>query len=154
MAYPLAFSDLGNGVILIVIVLAVLPIAAIAFARSGPAFKNLGKGRWAIEQEMPAKRPSSAPQPINKAVQAAEVRQMLEAKSYRREQRGEAPLDIEEEMKRLLEPAPSPGSGIDAELREEVRQLVIARNERRIARGQEPLDVESEIERQLRDAGA
>ena len=151
VALPLAFSDLGNGIILLVIALAVLPIAAIAFARSGPAFKNLGKGRWAIEQELPAKRPLSVPQPVNKAVQEAEVRQMLEAKSYRREQRGEAPLDIEEEMKRLLEPAASPTAGIDSELREEVRQLVIARNERRMRQGKPPLDVQAEIERQLAD---
>jgi hypothetical protein len=151
VAFPLASSDLGNGIILIVIALAVLPIAAIAFARSGPAFKNLGKGRWAIEQELPAQRTLSASQPVNKAVQAAEVRQMLEAKSYRREQRGEAPLDIDAEMKRLLEPAPSPASGFDSELREEVRQLVVARNERRMRQGKQPLDVQAEVDRQLAD---
>ena len=133
------------------IALVVLPIAAIAFASSGPALKNLGKGRWAIEQELPAQRTLSSPQPVNKAVQAAEVRQMLEAKSYRREQRGEAPLDIEAEMKRLLEPAPSPAVGIDRELREEVRQLVVARNERRMRQGKQPLDVQAEVERQLAD---
>jgi hypothetical protein len=148
---PLAASDLGNGMILIVIVLVVLPIAAIAFAGSGAALKTLGKGPWAIEQELPAKGPLSSPQPVNKADQAAEVRQMLEAKSYRREQRGESPIDIEEEMKRLLEPAPSPTSSIDRELREEVRQLVVARNERRMRQGKPPLDVKAEIERQLAD---
>ena len=151
MPLPLAASDLGNGTILLVIALVVLPIAAIAFATVGSALKSLGKGRWAIEQELPAKRPLSNPQPVNKAVQAAEVRQMLEAKSYRREQRGESPLDIEEEMKRLLEPAPSPTSNIDRELREEVRQLVVARNERRMRQGKPPLDVQEEIERQLAD---
>ena len=139
--------------ILIVIALAVLPIAAIAFARSGAALKTLGKGRWAIEQELPARRPMTAPQPVNKAVQATEVRQMLEAKSYRREQRGEPPIDVEAEMKRLLDSesdAPS-GPGIDKELRDEVRQLVIARNERRMRQGKPPLEVEAEIERQLAD---
>jgi hypothetical protein len=151
MPLPLAATDFGNGMILIVIALVVLPIAAIAFAGSGAALKTLGKGRWAIEQELPAKRPLSSPQPVNKAVQAAEVRQMLEAKSYRREQRGEAPLDIDEEMKRLLEPEAKPGAGIDRELREEVRQLVIARNERRMRQGKSPLDVQAEIERQLAD---
>ena len=147
MPLPLALSDLGNGIILIVVALAVLPIAAIAFARSGPAFKGLGKGRWAIEQELPAKRPLSAPQPVNKAVREAEVRQMLEAKSYRREQRGEAPLDVDAEVAALLRPA----AGDDPELREEVRQLVIARNERRMRQGKPPLDVQAEIERQLAD---
>ena len=153
MPLPLATSDGGNGTILLVIALVVLPIAAIAFAGSGKALKTLGKGQWAIEQELPARRPMGPSQPLNKAVQAAEVRQMLEAKSYRRQQRGEAPLDVEAEMKRLLESAdqrPS-GAGVDKELREEVRQLVIARNERRMRQGKPPLEVEAEIERQLAD---
>ena len=138
MALLVAASDFGNGTILIVIALLALPIAAIAFAGSGSALKTLGKGRFAIEQELPAKRSLGPPPPVDKAVQAAEVRQMLEAKSYRREQRGEAPLDIEEEMKRLLAP-PAEGSplGMDQELREEVRQLVVARNERRMRQGKE-----------------
>ena len=152
MLIPLALSDVGSGMIILLIALVVLPIAAIAFAGSGKALKTLGKGRWAIEQELPARRPMTAPQPLNKAVQAAEVRQMLEAKSYRREQRGESPLDVEAEMKRLLETDQSaPPPGVDKELREEVRQLVVARNERRMRQGKDPLDVEAEINRQLAD---
>ena len=73
---------------------------------------------------------------------------MLEAKSRRREARGEAPLDIEAELTLLTSGTPAPG---DPALREEVRQLVIARNERRLRQGKEPLDVEAEIDRQLRD---
>jgi hypothetical protein len=152
VALPLAISDLGSGTIMILIVLLALPIAAIAFAGSGRALKTLGKGRWAIEQELPAKRPLGPPQPVDRRVQQAEVRQMLEAKSYRREQRGQAPLDVEAELKRLLEPSEAaPAAGIDAELRDEVRQLVIARNERRMRQGKPPLDVEAEIRRQLTD---
>ena len=73
---------------------------------------------------------------------------MLEAKSHRREARGEQPLDVEAELAALT--TASPGAG-DPALREEVRQLVIARNERRLRQGKEPLDVEEEIDRQLRD---
>jgi hypothetical protein len=83
------------------------------------------------------------------AEQAEEIRQMIQARSDRREARGEPPLDVDAEVAALLRP---PG-GEDAELREEVRQLVIARNERRARRGEEPLDVEAEVERQLRDLG-
>jgi hypothetical protein len=149
---PLALSDLGNGTVLIVIALVVLPIAALAFAGSGSALKTLGKGRFAIDQDLPPRRTLSAPAPIDRRAQEAEVRQMVEAKSYRRQQRGEPPLDVEAETRRLLKPAPMPaGSGIDAELREEVRQLVVARNERRMRQGKPPLDVEAEIARQLAD---
>ena len=75
---------------------------------------------------------------------------MLEAKSRRREARGEAPLDVAAELDALTSGTPGPG---DPVLREEVRQLVIARNERRRRQGKEPLDVDAEVERQLRDLG-
>jgi hypothetical protein len=152
MAVPLATTDLGNGTILLLIALIVLPIAGIAFAGSGKAFRSLGKGPFAIEQDLPPARVPSAPVRLDRGAQEAEVRQMLEAKSYRRVQRGEAPLDIDAETKRLLDaPAPRAGAGFDAEIREEVRQLVVARNERRMRQGKPPLDVEDEINRQLTD---
>lgn len=78
---------------------------------------------------------------------------MLEAKSERRRQRGEAPLDVEAEAKRLLAAAEQPRGeeAMDAELRAEVRQLVVVRNGRRLREGREPLDVEAETEKQLAD---
>jgi hypothetical protein len=150
-ALPTAATDLENGMVILLVTLVVIPIAAIAFASSGPALKRLGKGRWAIEQEMPAKKSLGPAGPVDRRVQEAEVRQMLEAKSYRRQQRGGEPLDVDAELKRLLDPPTPPAAGVDPELREEVRQLVVARNERRMRKGQEPLDVDAEIKRQLAD---
>ena len=144
--------------VLIVVTLAVGPIALVAFASSGKSLKTLGKGQWAIERELPPSRGltnSQATAPVPRHIREAEIRQMVEAKSYRRQARGGEPLDIDAEVQRLLsEGEAGPGAGIDAELREEVRQLVKARNERRMARGKEPLDVEQEVDRQLRDLGA
>jgi hypothetical protein len=77
----------------------------------------------------------------------AEIRQMLEARNARRVARGEAPVDVEDELARLTAPA------VDPALREEVRELVIARNARREAKGQPPLDVDAEVERQLKELG-
>lgn len=150
---PLAVSDLTAGTILIVIVIATVPIGAIAFARSGSALKTLGKGQWAIERELPPSRGlTDSGASVPRAVREQEIRQMVEAKSYRRQARGGQPLDIEAEVERLLgETDASPGAGIDRELREEVRQLVRARNERRMRRGEQPLAVEPEVERQLRN---
>jgi hypothetical protein len=150
---PLAISQLTAGTILIVITLAVVPIAAIAFARSGSSLKTLGKGQWAIERELPPSRGLSDSQStVPRAVREAEIRQMVEAKAYRRQARGGEPLDIDAEVERLLAATEAPpGGGIDRELREEVRQLVLARNERRMRRGEPPLEVEAEIERQLRN---
>ncbi len=82
------------------------------------------------------------------AVREAEIRQMLEARNTRRTARGEAPVDVDAELRALTAPVADPA------LREEVRTLVVARNARRVARGEEPLDVEAETDRQLRELGA
>lgn len=151
---PVGLSELTAGMVLIAIVIAVVPIAAIAFARSGGALKTLGKGQWAIERELPPSRGlTDSGATVPRAVREQEIRQMVEAKSYRRQARGGQPLDVDSEVKRLLDDALSGPPTIDRELREEVRSLVLARNERRMRRGEPPLDVEAEIERQLRDLG-
>jgi hypothetical protein len=138
---------IDNGTVLVLITVLVLPVAAVAFARSGGAWRRIGKGDFAIEQEPPPRSP--APAHVERAVQEAEARQMLEARSYRRQRSGEAPLDVESELRRLLDGAAEGEPSVDRELREEVRRLVIAGNERRLRRGEEPLDVEAETERQL-----
>jgi hypothetical protein len=143
--------DIQAGYVLTLITLIALPIALIAFARSGPLWHSVGKGPFAIEQEPPPSRLSQPEPPVDRRLQEAEARQMLEAKSYRRQLRGESPLDVETELTRLLDSPGAAGPAIDEKLRDEVRQLVVARNERRMRRGEEPLDVEAELERQLAD---
>jgi hypothetical protein len=140
---------LNNITILVLVTMIVAPIVAIVFACSGAAWNDIGKGQFGLERELPPPRATQAEPPRDDAFRAAEVRQMLEANSYRRQRRGEAPIDVEAETARLLAAAPAPG--IDAELRAEVRLLVITRNERLLRRGQAPLDVEAETQRQLDD---
>jgi len=149
MAVALVAIGVQSGYVLVAITLIALPIAAGAFAASGPAWRGLGKGPFAIEQELPPTRMGQPEPPVDRKLQEAEARQMLEAKSYRRRRRGEAPIDVEAEVTRLLEAPGAAGPGVDEKLREEVRQLVIAANERRMRRGEQPLDVEVETERQL-----
>jgi hypothetical protein len=145
-----ALIDLQAGYVLTLITLIALPVALVAFARSGPLWQSVGKGPFAIEQEMPPPSRLAQPDPpVDRRLQETEARQMLEAKSYRRRQRGEAPLDVEAEVARLLDAPGAAGPAIDEKLRAEVRQLVVARNERRMRRGEEPLEVEAEVERQL-----
>jgi hypothetical protein len=141
----------SNGDILLIVALAAIPVAAIAFIfGASSALKEIGKGQFAIEQELPQKQ-GSGPAPVSGEVREAEIRQMVEAKAYRREARGGEPIDVEAEVKRLMDDTPAPSLGQDEGLRDEVRQLVIARNERRERKGEEPLDVDAEIERQLRE---
>jgi hypothetical protein len=136
------------GTVILLIVLVVLPIAAVLFAGSFGLLEQLGRGGLSTEDRipMPAPPPGSA---AAKAEREAEIRQLVQARSDRLVARGQAPLEIETEVARLLDASePRPNQG-DQELREEIRQLVLARNERRIARGEPPLDVEAEIDRQL-----
>jgi len=131
------------------------PVAGLLLRRIAGGWDSVGRGPFAIEQQLPPSRyPSRPAAPIDPAIQAAEVRQMLEAKASRLERRGEAPIDVEAETTRLLAPLGEElgaGARQDAELRAEVRQLVVTRNERRMRKGLEPLDVETETERQLED---
>jgi len=145
---PLALS---NGDVLLIIGFVAIPVAALIFVLgAGSALRQIGKGPFAIEQELP-QRSAGTQVPVSTEVREAEIRQMVEAKSYRQQARGEAPLDIDAEVQRLLDDRPAPSLGRDDELRTEVRQLVVARNERRARKGQEPLDVDAEVERQLRE---
>ena len=138
------------GTVLIVITLLAIVAAVASTFFGGPSpYDSIGRGDLSMDRD----RGGRSPTPGSSAARSeseTEIRQMLEAKSERRERRGEAPLDIDAEIAALTQPAETPQ---DAELRAEVRQLVQARNERRIRRGQEPLDVEAEVDRQLRDLG-
>jgi hypothetical protein len=80
--------------------------------------------------------------------QEHEIRQMLRARSDRRVLRGEAPLDIDAEVAKLLDDGRRAGEH-DPGLVTEVRQLVEARNERRLRQGKQALDVEAEVSRTL-----
>src|SRR5215210_5650070 len=128
------------GTVLIVVSLLAVVITAISYWGSGRIYSGLGRGDLDMERERPAA-------PASPAEAQEEIRQMLQAKSDRREARGEAPIDVDAELASLTS---APGTS-DPALREEVRQLVVARNERRLRQGKEALDVEAEIDRQLRD---
>jgi hypothetical protein len=154
MNLALALTATQKGAVLLLVTGVAAPIAGWWFAHSAAAWRTLGNGRFSIDTEpSPAGRRPGPSAPVDPAIQAAEVRQMLTAKAERQRRRGEAPVDVEAEAARLLEapPAPEPDEEMAAELRAEVRHLVIVRNERRMHKGLEPLDVERETDRQLAD---
>jgi hypothetical protein len=131
------------GTVVIVLAVVAVVVAAASYWGSGRLYGGLGKGAFGMDHD---ERRASVAGPQSAEAQE-EIRQMLEAKSARREARGEAPLDVEAELTALNRAGPA----TDSALREEVRQLVIARNERRARQGKEPLNVEAEVERELRD---
>src|SRR4051794_34706852 len=136
-------------IVIIGVSIVAIVVAVVTSLLSGGLYDRIGRGGLSLDMEdRPAGPPPGSPQA--RAEAAAEVRQLVEAKSARRGARGEPPLDVEAEIAALTAPAQPPA---DAALREEVRQLVVARNERRMRKGQEPLDVDAEVERQLRELG-
>ena len=137
------------GIVVIVVGVLAGVAATLSYIGSGRIYRTIGKGAFALDRD-DRPRPPAIGSAAARREQEEEVRQLVQAKSDRREARGEPPLDVEAEVRALLHPT----TDIDPQLREEIRQLVVARNERRMRRGEDPLDVEAEVERQIRDLGA
>ncbi len=148
----LTISPTGQCALLLLFTGVVAPIFGFVFRRVARGWDSIGKGALAIEQGLSTvpRYLGRSPQSVDPAIQAAEVRQMLEAKYERQRRRGQEPIDVATETERLLETA-AVDTGKDATLRSEVRSLVIARNERRMRKGLPPLNVQAETERQLSD---
>jgi hypothetical protein len=132
------------GIVIFVVVIVASIVAVISLFGRSKAYEQIGRGGLSLRDEEPPRAPTGAG-----AVRERddEIRQMLDARNERRARRGESPLDVEAELRRLTAPA------VDPALESEVRQLVVARNERRARRGREPLDVEAEVARELRELG-
>jgi len=120
--------------VLIVVPLIAFAVAVWALATSGGSYDRIGRGGLSLDE----------PAPAPPAEREADLRDLLEARNARRVARGEAPVDVDAELRGLRAPA-------DPGLEDEVRQLVEARNARRAARGEPPLDVEAEVNRRLRE---
>ena len=128
-------------IVLFVVVGIAAVAAVVALATSRSSYDQIGRGGLSIGED----RPPVPPGPAASAEREAEIRQMLEARNALRAARGEAPVDVEAQVRALTAPA------VDPELREEIRTLVEASNARRVAHGEPPLDVEAEVDRRLRE---
>ena len=155
-------------------VLVVVPIAAVAFARSGKGLEELGKGQFYIDRDddLGSGMTGADSAAAAERQRVEEVRQMVEAADFRGQARGEGRRDVEREIEELLageagraeapadrvpvidaEPSAASDPPMETGVRDEVRQLVVANNERRVRRGEQPLDVESEVERRMKEWG-
>ena len=124
-------------IVIWVVSLLALVIAFGALIAGRKTWEDYGKGQFVMDRDADP----------GQGERDEEIRQLLEARNARRERRGEAPVDVDEELARLTAPA------VDPALREEIRQLVVARNHRRVRAGKPPLDVEAEIEREITALG-
>ncbi len=152
MDFVLALTAVQKGAAVLAFTGLLAPLIGLGLKRVAGGWGSYGGGPFSILSEAPRRSGSGPAPPVDPAIQAAEVRQLLAAKAERQRRRGEPGLDVEAETARLLAEARRAGAAeVDEELRAEVRQLVAIRNERRRRQGLEPLDVEAETERQLTD---
>ena len=114
----------GIVIFAVVAVSAVLAVVSLFFR--GRTYDEIGRGGIGDDRET-GRRPQGGA--VDLGDRDAEIRQMLEARNARHAARGEAQVDVEDELARLTAPAADPA------LREEVRELVIARNARREGAG-------------------
>ena len=115
--------------------------ALAALVLGGNTWEEYGKDHLVMDGELSrGPTPGSAAASLEREL---EIRQLLEARNLRRQRRGEPPIDLEQELRRLAVPQ------VDPELRAEIRDLVVARNHRRARSGKPPLDLEAEIEREI-----
>jgi hypothetical protein len=134
------------GIVIFAVVGISAVLAVVSLFSRGRIYDEIGRGGIGDDREMGRPAPPSGGY-VDKAERDDEIRQMLSARNARAAARGEAEVNVEDELARLTAPA------VDPALREEVREMVVARNRRREARGEAPLDVEAEVERQLREFG-
>jgi hypothetical protein len=122
--------------------------ALFALVTSGKQWEDYGRDHLVMDRDpAPAGGTAIAGSPAALRERDEEIREFIEARNARRLRRGEAPVDVEAELRRLTAPV------IDAGLRDEIRDLVIARNHRRARAGKPRLDVEQEIEREIAQLG-
>src|ERR1700710_271736 len=111
----MAISVGTKAVAVLVFAFVVAPAIGFGLKRLTGGWNSYGGGTFAILKEE-APRGREAPAPIDPAIQAAEVRQMLEAKAARRRERGGPEIDVEAESARLPAapaggPPPAPARG-------------------------------------------
>src|SRR5918911_655479 len=87
----------------VVIAVGCIGIVAAFFSLRGTRglYEGIGKGAFALDEPDRPKGPAPG-SPQARAEAAAEIRQLVEAKSARLEARGEEPLDVEAEVERQL----------------------------------------------------
>jgi hypothetical protein len=135
--------------VLLVVVIGGALVAVFTFLVTGKLYDQIGRGGLSLREDDDLRGGAGGGGAAGGAGSARErdeeIRQLLGARNERRARRGEPPIDVEAELRRLTAPS------VDPALREEIRQLVVARNERRARAGKEPLDVDAEVERQVRE---
>jgi hypothetical protein len=96
------------GLVVALVAVGVVVIAGLAYAGAGRALRGWRDGLAGVDEELTGRLPRGA---TAAELRESEIRQLLEAKSYRRQQRGLEPLDVEAELERLLAEAPPGDEG-------------------------------------------
>jgi hypothetical protein len=131
-----AFVYVLFGTVIVAAIVAILSLR-------GERYDHIGRG--GLFEDEPDRR-AEPPAAVTAAIRDEEIRQLVAAKNARRAAKGQAPLDVDEEIARL-----TPPPAADPALLAEIREMVELKNARRLRQGKEPLDVDAEVAKQVRD---
>src|SRR3712207_9330401 len=94
------------GTVIWIVVLVIAPVAAVMFAAAFGVLDQLGRGGMSLE-ERPLRPAQLANSPAARAEREADIRQLVQARHDRAVRRGEAGLDVDAEVARLVALDPS-----------------------------------------------
>src|SRR6476661_6572475 len=103
-------------IVLLVVVIGAALVSIVTFVGTGRLYEQIGRGGLSLNEEMGRANPGAAPAREAAGVREDEIRQLLAARNDRRVRRGQAPLDVEDELRRL-----TARTEVDPALRDEIR---------------------------------
>ncbi len=102
MDLVLAMSASGKSAAVLLFTGVAAPIAGVLFRRVSAGWDSIGKGPFAIEQQLPATGDAADTGARQDTELRAEVRQLVVSRNERRMRKGLEPLDVEAETERQL----------------------------------------------------
>ncbi|MGH2951081.1 MAG: hypothetical protein ACRDKX_03455 [Solirubrobacterales bacterium] len=93
-------ATLDPALVVAIVTVAAIIVSALIFAGVTSALRGWRDGLAGLDDELLGRRPPGSTPELDRE---SEIRQLLEAKSYRRQRAGLEPLDVEAELKRLLD---------------------------------------------------
>src|SRR5438552_3217728 len=94
------------GTVLWVVCIAAAVVALLMLMSTRKTWEDLGKNSMLMDSELP--RQAAAPSAASLLERDEEIRQMLQARNARRIRRGEAPVDVEQELSKLTSSTDDP----------------------------------------------
>ena len=142
---PLAIS---SGEVILIVTLISVPIAAIAFAGAGAAYRQIGKGAFSIDHDLAADGLSDSSAGLSAGLDE-DLTGEVAGTGEGTPEGGEGAAGRGGQAAEIAAGTGRAGGASLGTREEEIRQLLEAKAYRQVSRGEEPLNVDSELHRLL-----